>query len=245
MQGVVVGILLTVLLLSATMVYANSRVTREITYGINVMLNGEMVQFDYDSRPFVMDGRTFLPLRTLAELVGLPVDFDPATNTAIIGSATQTPAPSEVEVMLFNQQHASVGNASGLRIEGNALSNTIQLWGQHGDGASLPDNGWMTSNYISYSLNGTATRFMATLNPPGTRGRADVTYRVYGDGRLLFESYAMTANVLPVDVNIDVAGITTLRIEVILVTRTRVHPFEVLGQNTNHRGIENARIITN
>ena len=74
---------------TGVVVLANiSTVTREVTYGISVMLNGETVGFDYDTRLFVMNNRTFLPVRTLAELLGLPVDFDPVTNTAILGVAT-------------------------------------------------------------------------------------------------------------------------------------------------------------
>jgi len=80
------------MLSTTVIVVANTQtVTREITYGVNVMLNGEIVQFDYDSRPFVMNGRTFLPLGTFAELLGLPVDFDPATNTAIVGDRHTVP----------------------------------------------------------------------------------------------------------------------------------------------------------
>jgi len=88
-KGTVIGFILCTLLSMSVLVLANTQtVTRDITYGIGVRLNGEMVQFPEDSRPFVMDGRTFLPLRTLAEMLGQPVDFDPATNTAIVGSTT-------------------------------------------------------------------------------------------------------------------------------------------------------------
>lgn len=89
-KGFVMGVLVTVLLSGTLLAAANTQtVTREITYGIGVILNGQTVQFDEDSRPFVMDGRTFLPLRTLAELLDMPVDFDPAANMAILGSGAQ------------------------------------------------------------------------------------------------------------------------------------------------------------
>jgi len=111
MQGVVIGILATVLLLGTVTAFANTQtVTRQITYGIGVILNGQTVDFDEDSRPFVMDGRTFLPLRTLAELLGLPVDFDPVTNMTIVGTppagqptAVQPPADPIIATPPDNQ----------------------------------------------------------------------------------------------------------------------------------------------
>ena len=84
-KGFVAGFTLCALLFSSVLVLASTQtVTREVTYGIGVVFNGQQVQFDYDSRPFVMDGRTFLPLRTMADLVGLSVDFDPVANNAIL-----------------------------------------------------------------------------------------------------------------------------------------------------------------
>ncbi|MCL2375883.1 MAG: copper amine oxidase N-terminal domain-containing protein [Defluviitaleaceae bacterium] len=86
LKGFVAGVLLMVML-SATLVFASPGISREIHYGISIVLNGRTVQFDEDSQPFIMDDRTFLPLRTMADLLGLPVDFNPDTNTAYLGHA--------------------------------------------------------------------------------------------------------------------------------------------------------------
>jgi len=84
-KGFAAGVLL-IAMLSATFVFAGAGgMAREINYGVGVVLNGRAAHFDEDSRPFVMDGRTFLPLRAMADLLGLPVDFDPETNTAYVG----------------------------------------------------------------------------------------------------------------------------------------------------------------
>ena len=86
LKGFAAGVLL-MAMLSATLVFANSGVIRELHYGISIVFNGRAVQFDEESRPFVIDGRTFLPLRAMADLLGLPVDFDGVTNTAYVGYA--------------------------------------------------------------------------------------------------------------------------------------------------------------
>jgi len=94
-KGIVVGFLLCALLSTSVMVMATPRTeTRQITYGIQVNFNGQLVQFTDDNQPFVMGGRTFLPLRAIADLLDLSVGFDPDTNTAYLGNRTPTtPTP--------------------------------------------------------------------------------------------------------------------------------------------------------
>jgi len=80
---------LVMLLITATITLAASGtgLMREIHHGISVMLNGQPAEFPEDSLPFVMNDRTYLPLRAMADMLDLPVDFDPATNTAYVGYA--------------------------------------------------------------------------------------------------------------------------------------------------------------
>jgi hypothetical protein len=100
-KGIIIGFILCAVLSASIMIVGAETAARNIIYGVGVILNGQQVHFDRDSRPFTMDGRTFLPLRTLAEMLDLPVDFDPVTNTAILGyanvdvptAASPTPTP--------------------------------------------------------------------------------------------------------------------------------------------------------
>jgi len=86
LKGFIAAVMAT-LLISATVAFATPAVLREIYHGISVMLNGRPAEFPEDSQPFVMGDRTYLPLRAMADLLDLPVDFDPAANTAYVGYA--------------------------------------------------------------------------------------------------------------------------------------------------------------
>jgi hypothetical protein len=59
-------------------------VTKDVTYGVSVSLNGRQLVFAEDMRPFVMDDRTFLPLRAIGDALGLEVDYNAATHTAVL-----------------------------------------------------------------------------------------------------------------------------------------------------------------
>jgi len=93
LKGFVAGILVMTLLMPIVAV-ANTTITRQITYGVSVVLNGQPMQFEADSQPFVMDGRTFLPVRAIAEAADMTVDFDGNTNTVFLGSRTPTYTPT-------------------------------------------------------------------------------------------------------------------------------------------------------
>lgn len=87
-KGMVIGFVLCAVLLGGMMVVSAQTVTRNIVYGVQVRLNGELMNFAADSQPFVMEGRTFLPVRAISDVVGLPVDFDAGTNTVYLGART-------------------------------------------------------------------------------------------------------------------------------------------------------------
>ena len=85
----VMGILVT-LMLSGTALLA-SPAMREVIFGVRVAINGDVIQFEEDMQPFIMEGRTFLPVRAIADIAGFGVDFDGDTNTVHLRSAGQVP----------------------------------------------------------------------------------------------------------------------------------------------------------
>ena len=90
LKGFIAGALVMLLLTGAVTIAATSNGAgffHEIHHGISVVLNGRPAEFPEDSQPFVMNDRTYLPLRAMADLLDLPVDFDPDTNTAYVGYA--------------------------------------------------------------------------------------------------------------------------------------------------------------
>ena len=74
---------------SATVVLANQAIQAIQNTQIKVSLNGEIQEFKDETTgetqyPITYNDRTYLPLRNIAELSGLKVDYDNETNTAIL-----------------------------------------------------------------------------------------------------------------------------------------------------------------
>ena len=83
--GVVTGLTIA----GASAVFANSHIQAMLNTQIKVTLNGQVQEFKDETTneiqyPITFKNRTYLPLRTVANLVGVDVDYDENTNTAIL-----------------------------------------------------------------------------------------------------------------------------------------------------------------
>jgi len=232
-KGMAIGFVLCLVLSTGVIVAANSQtVTREITYGIGVMLNGEIVQFDSDSRPFVMDGRTFLPLRTISELLGLPVDFDPTTNTAIVGSryAASTRRPLNDVAPFFDGGTPSFGTGANAVVrpgeswpraaagwDGHISVDDVTMGGRVYTNAtrffSRPWHGNGTNMFVVHNLDSQYRMLTGHFGRIDDSGLTDATVVFLGDGVELAR-YTISSGNLPVDVSVFVEGVRQLRVNV-------------------------------
>ena len=96
LKGFVCGVLVTVLLLSCITVFA-SATTRQISIlsgHIRLVVDGQyVVPADAQGRvvePFVYDGTTFVPVRAIAEALGLDVTWNGNTSTVYLTRRAQT-----------------------------------------------------------------------------------------------------------------------------------------------------------
>lgn len=82
LRGFLLGVIVTAIL-STTMLMA-SPVARDIFFGVSVTVNGDEIDFAADSQPFIMEGRTFLPVAAISNALGFEVEWDADTATANI-----------------------------------------------------------------------------------------------------------------------------------------------------------------
>ena len=79
------GFLTCLMIISTVAWAATGGVMREVFYGVRVVVNGIEQNFAEDMQPFITGGRTFLPVRGIADALDLPVDWDEDTYTVYIG----------------------------------------------------------------------------------------------------------------------------------------------------------------
>ena len=88
-KGFILGLATGIMLTGASLVFANSQIQAILNNQIKVTLNGQVQEFRDETTnelqyPITYKDRTYLPLRTVANLVGVDVDYDSNTNTALL-----------------------------------------------------------------------------------------------------------------------------------------------------------------
>jgi len=248
-KGIVIGALM-MILLSGTVLLASAE-TRQVVFGVGVSFNGTRVNFDADSQPFIMDGRTFLPVRAIADIAGLGVDFDGATNTVVLtgDGAPAAPAratsPSPVTQSLFTTSiidGAQFGDL-GRRGDGTAFvraQDSVRMGGQNFSQAmafraSVDDPA--LGAYSSHRLDGRYTTLVGTVGRIDGSGQSSGTlWRIWGDGTVIYQfehsiSDGRTINdEAPRAIEVDVTGVNVLTIEVTIWSHRTRAEFAFAGE---------------
>jgi hypothetical protein len=234
-KGFTLGFIVCAMLFAGVMAVSAQTVNRNITYGVGVILNGQQVNFDHDSRPFVMDGRTFLPLRTIAELMDLPVNFDAASNNAILGRAVARRG-TPVNELFFDGDSKRISGHSGhirhhveIRDEmimgGNRFNNVVAFFAYN---HSMSDNDNTFTQNAMLNLNGRYSWFNGILGREDGTGTNDAIVNIYADDRLI-ESFEQSAHSLPREFRLFVEGVRNIRVEVTHASGSHISTYALSG----------------
>jgi hypothetical protein len=241
-KAFVLGFLLCALLSGSVMAVASTQIrwrNANIAYGpYRIMVNGQLFEAREANGRVIdvinLDGWLFAPFEHIAAALDMPAHWDGATTTLYLGSRD-----GRREEMLFDRPFVEVGNAGEFTASGNAQTNNIMLRRNGVQSAFSPPR-HIVNNHVTYALNALATDFKATLHP---HPNADVTitYRIYGDGRLLHAPPMLLSHMAPVSIDVDVRGVRHMRIEMEMIN-TNTGTGNTRNMN-NWPGIENARIV--
>ena len=90
LKGIFIGVVIGMMLASTSYAIVGT-ITKELTYNnIKITLNGNEVNptdanGNY-AEPFIIEGTTYLPVRGIANVLGLHVDWDGESNTVVINT---------------------------------------------------------------------------------------------------------------------------------------------------------------
>lgn len=150
--------------------------------------------------PFIYNGTTYLPVRAVSEALGQAVTWDGKTSSVYIGQHdSETPAVMLHQLDYFTQ----TGTWKGWNSPKDNLGN-IYNKGLTGTG---------TRDYI---LNGKYSRITGKyilLYGYRASSNAEGSLKIYGDDKLLYSYNEMKPGVKPVEFDLDLRGVLTLRIE--------------------------------
>jgi len=88
LKGFIAGFVMAIAVTTVAVVAASggADAVLEIFRGVNVVVNGDAVDFAPDLQPFIANGRTYLPVRAIADALEMPVRWDEDTSTVYLGN---------------------------------------------------------------------------------------------------------------------------------------------------------------
>jgi len=230
-KGFIAGVL-AMLVLSSTVVMASSQM-REIFFNVSVNFNGEAVQFNEDSQPFIMDGRTFLPVRAIADIAGLDVAFDYDNNIVLLTGSSCTPdiqplatSPSPIgdSIIDTSMRHGGLGTSVAGDEPGQhrvRVEESVSIYGTQHDTVITYRAGSQNPTWAAYSVHDLGGRYTRLV---GTAGHVDNSGPLLGSGLRIVGDGVTLASLCPCpacfadghsfyDIDIDISGVNVLRIE--------------------------------
>ena len=177
-----------------------------VATGVNIYVDDTKLNpTDVNGNPvevFIYNGTTYLPVRSVAEAVGKPVLWDGKTRSVYLGKHdTDEPAVMLHELDYFDR-------SSEFRTYRDVKDN---LGNSYDYGFASRGSGWQT-----YNINGKYTKMKGKyiLSYEYRDTNYENRFKVYGDGKLIYNSTVMTSGVFPIDFEIDLRGVLELKIEI-------------------------------
>ena len=183
--------------------------------------NGAVVE------PFIVDGTTYLPVRAIAEAFGKDVGWDGETSTVTITSK-DTPTTAETsneaklsdnevklsdnEVKLSDFDYLAEAPNANIWATGEFQANTADFLQ---DSIAFNHGNGFGPFYREYKIDGEYKRITGSVFLSyGTRSSTSTYYfRIWGDEELLYTSEKIAAGFLPQAFDVDISGVTKLKIE--------------------------------
>jgi hypothetical protein len=231
-QGIFIGFLFAILLFGGVVAAKPATTWKNIQVAFGsykIYVNGVLFEAKDNNggvlEPFSYDGWIYAPFEHIARALGKSVRWDGNTHSLYIEDRTAANATKAVKLSSLNQRdsHKPTTFKTGYETTGrdntDSLHNDVLWWGR-GSGYSGVDTSW-----IEYSLDGQYLRLEGTiyLDYDTRITNSSGKIKIWGDGKLIYESPLMTKNVDPQKVNINLSNIKILRIgaEVDLVQSQR------------------------
>lgn len=205
-----IGVVIGALIFGSTSIFASE--------SIKLIVNGKAINSDVP--PQVINGRTMVPARFLAEALGATVIWDDSQNAVIVTSQVTKNTSNntilntngidltsldyigtnEVDNLFFNSWEGSGTTTGSFTLAGKKYKKGIGF------------DYYCTEPYIAYNLNKSYTRLTGYFGADDS-AKSWQKMTIYGDGRIIFESSKIETGGVPDYLDVDVTGVNQLKIQ--------------------------------
>lgn len=199
LKGYVVGTVSTLLIAGTVVPVAAQNI--DVMRGVKIFVDDMQLS---GAEGFIYNGTTYLPVRQISDAVGKAVTWDGKTKSVYIGKhESSEPAVMLKDLDCFTSSGGGFSNYKSVKDNlGNTYHDAIRL-------------GLRGNESEEYKINGRYSKIKGKLvldfDDRSTKHSSWI--KIYGDGRLLYTSPDVTGGIEPVDIDVDLTGVLTLKIE--------------------------------
>ena len=200
LKGYVVGALSTLMVAGAAVPAVAQNI--DVMRGVKIFVDDMQL---YGAEGFIYDGTTYLPVRKISEALDKPVAWDGKTKSVYIGKhESSTPAVMLADMECFYEEDYGFSRGRSIKDNrGNSYHDAVRLFGGLSGDETAEE----------YKINGKYRKMKGKLTLESKTARKSSWIKIYGDGKLLYTSPDVKGGSEPVDFEVDLTGVLTLRIE--------------------------------
>ncbi|HHW40617.1 MAG TPA: hypothetical protein GXX19_05620 [Syntrophomonadaceae bacterium] len=162
---------------------------------------------------FIYNGTTYVPLRFVAESLGLGVKWDGNTSSIYIGGGTPSqpyipnsePIPTKIQYMADIMKPYYTRGVS-------IWDYKLVMGGKQYYKGWMLNNGFNAQGKASFNLGGNYRRITGLMGIDDNYAFSSTHVSIYGDGKLI-KRYDLDPGDLPIKLDLDVTGVTRLDFE--------------------------------
>jgi len=237
MQGMVIGVLVTVLFLGTITVWATNTRAIEATFGNyrTTLFGREFVARNAEGvilQPFSYNGSVYIPIESVLHAMDANAQWNEITGTLNFGTMIQPPVSRERTSLrqtaaffdsgfTIHQEHGgasffnnpSAQNIPSVNMGGQEFNNTtVYRSGGRNNQQIVNDQGLTV--FTLHNLNGQYTLLTGYAGRVDASTQINATMKIIGDGRSL-QTFELNATALPTSISVPIDGVRNLRIEFI------------------------------
>jgi hypothetical protein len=200
LSGIAVGAILAT---AVPTIAKNTQESIDVTYrDIKLCVDGVNVDTS-SAEPFIYNGTTYLPVRSVAEALGKPTNWDGTTGTVYIGNYADSNGSSTFDLLPYSSTFfESYVNGDSFMSCGVKRSN----------GFTLENNSVERPANATYNLDGKYNSITFDVAHVDNTYVSDATIRVYLDGKIVKE-VEIGGEDLPKKVTVPLNGALQMKIE--------------------------------
>lgn len=214
----VAGLLIGAVLFTSSIVYAGQRMSLTVEkVPFKYFFNGVQKYPPSDQQGFLYNGRTYVPLRFMAEASGMSVDWDGNDYSIYVtGQSTTSSSASDLSdknsgnnsrELLLAQDLTPITNTAFMYVNETVTVGGVRY--PHSLHASCTSN---FDHYAIYNLGGNYSTLKCVVFPDSNVLQHSADVEILGDDRVLWSDTVTDSN-LPVSVEVNISGVNKLTLK--------------------------------